>query len=200
MSRRETRTEQVIAAIIATTIFWFCTFMIVQPCKAEWKSGQELPLPVDFVNPYVYVMANNNPSPMPNTDASLAISGWSNLYYHIILEDAEVKRSRVLKSYYREGKPECHEFTIRFTFVPKRGTIVTVDRVGAAYPPQFDDTDPDVIQIRISQFSSRQAQLTKLIKTMDTVTVQLIDCNENVETGWVFDLSGATVALQEIEK
>lgn len=198
--RHETRTEQVIAAMIATTIFWFCIFMLVQPCKAEWKSGQERPLPVDFVNPYVYIMANGNPSPMPNTDASLVISGWSNLYYWIIIEDAEVKRSRTLKSYYREGKPECHDFTIRFTFVSKHGKIVSEDRVGAAYPPQFDETDPDIIEIRISQFSLRQEQLTKLIKTMDTVTVQLIDCNENVETGWVFDLSGASDALEEIQR
>lgn len=198
--RHETRTEQVIAAMIATTIFWFCIFMLVQPCKAEWKSGQERPLPVDFVNPYVYIMANNNPSPMPNTDASLAITGWSNLYYSIVLEDAEVKRSRVLRSYYREGRPECHEFTIRFTFIPKRGTIVIVDRVGAAYPPQFDDINPNVIQIRISQFSARQKQLTNLIKTMDTVTVQLIDCNQDTDFTWVFDLRGSVVALQEIER
>lgn len=197
---RETRTEQVIVAMIATTIFWLCIFMLVQPCNAEWKSGQERPLPVDFVNPYVYIMANNNPSPMPNTDASLVISGWSNLYYSIVLEDAEVKRSRVLRSYYREGRPECHELTIRFTFISKRGTIMIVDRVGAAYPPQFDDTNPNVIEIRISQFSARQKQLTNLIKDMDTVSIQLIDCNDNTEAAWVFDLSGSLRALREIER
>lgn len=200
--RHETRTEQVIAAMVATTIFWFCIFMIAQPCKAGWVSGDDKPLPEEVipVNPYVYLPADSNPSPIPNRAASLMVSGWANLYYSVVIHNANVSRSKVLQSYYRNGSPECHQFTLRLTFVPKRGTVVTIDRTCSLYPPQFDHQDPTLIVARISQFSARQEEMTELIKTMDTLSVELVDCDGRSMESWVFQLAGTQEALAEVER
>lgn len=139
-------------------------------------------------------------SPFSNNDAWLVISGWENFYYRIYLKDPSVQDSVSLKSYYFD---KCHNPLLLFTFIPKYGTIVSIETAVSMKPMSFlAEEDPTVIGGTISMMAnvSREEQeiITAYMKSSEQVVVSLINCNQK-DISWRFKLKDSAVAYQKLQ-